>query len=122
MISQIKEGCYDESDLRHVCKHADGAAVVIDMRGSDGNHGCYAKSYDRVIRYLAELVEEYNSKTLFFFLEEHENHGFAKELLIKTEDFVDRIELHEGMGERKEAIEYLHHLVRERLSVIRWKE
>lgn len=113
LISQIKEGCYDESDLRHVCKHAEGAAVVIDMRGSDGNHGNYAKSYERVIRYFAELVEEYHTKTLFFFLEECENHGFSKELLIKTEDFIDRIELHEGTGQREEAMEYLHHLVKE---------
>ena len=112
LLSQIKEDCYDESDLKHVCKHADGAAIVIDMRGSDGNHGNYARSYERVIRYLAELVEEYHSKTLFFFLEELENSGFAKELLIKTEDYVDRIEIHEGTGQREEAMEYFHYLVK----------
>ncbi|SOC08104.1 ATPase family associated with various cellular activities (AAA) [Pseudobutyrivibrio ruminis DSM 9787] len=113
LISQIKEGCYDESDLEHICKHADGAAIVIDMRGSDENHGNYAQSYKRVIRYFSELVEGYCEKTLFFFLEECENPGFAKELLIKTDDFMDRIEIHEGAGNREEALAYLDYLAKE---------
>ncbi|ETP71355.1 AAA+ family ATPase [Lachnospiraceae bacterium JC7] len=112
LISKIKEGCYDESDLKHICKHAEGAAIVIDMRGNEGNHGNYAQSYNEVIKYFSELVECYCSKTLFFFLQECENPGFAKELLIKTEDYIDRIEIHEGTGGREEALEYLDHLVK----------
>jgi len=113
LISKIKEDCYDDSDLKHICKHADGAAIVIDMRGTEGNHGNYAQSYNKVINYFSELVEGYCSKTLFFFLQECENPGFAKELLIKTEDFIDMIEIHEGTGGREDALEYLEHLAKE---------
>lgn len=112
-ISEIGENCYDESDLERICRHADGAAVVIEMKGSDENHGNYATSYEAVIRYLADLVEKYHTNTLFFFLEDIARPGFTRELMAKVTDCIDILDISEGTGNRDEAIEYFKHLIKQ---------
>lgn len=112
-ISEIGENCYDESDLERICRHADGAAVVIEMKGSDENHGNYATSYEAVIRYLADLVEKYHTNTLFFFLEDITRPGFTRELMAKVTDCIDILDISEGTGNRDEAIEYFKHLIKQ---------
>ena len=112
-ISEIAEESFDECDLENLCKHADGSAVVIEMRGSEGNHGNFATSYERVIRFLADLVKKYHTSTLFFFLEDIVSPGFTKELLAKAVEYVDIIDLKEGHGTREEAIEYFKQLVKD---------
>lgn len=111
-ISEISEESFDESDLDNLCKHADGSAVVIEMQGSDDNHGNFATSYERVIRFLADLVKKYRANTLFFFLEDIARPGFTKELLAKTVEYVDIIDLKEGNGTREEAIAYFKRLLK----------
>ncbi|MCR5108800.1 MAG: AAA family ATPase [Lachnospiraceae bacterium] len=112
-ISEIGENCYDESDLERICRHADGAAVVIEMKGSEENHGNYATSYEAVIRYLADLVEKYHTNTLFFFLEDIARPGFTRELMAKVTDCIDILDISEGTGNRDEAIEYFKHLIKQ---------
>ena len=112
-ISEITESSYDERDLENICRHADRAAVVIEMRGSDESHGNFATSYEAVIRYLAGLVEKYHSNTLFFFLEDVASPGFTRELLAKASDFIDILDISEGTGNREEATEYFKNLIRQ---------
>ncbi len=112
-ISEIGESCYDESDLEDICRHANGAAVVIEMRGSDETHGNFATSYEGVIRYFADLVERYHSNTLFFFLEDIDRPGFTRELLAKVTGLVDVLGISEGTGNRDEALEYFRQLIRQ---------
>ncbi len=110
-ISEIGENCYDEHDLECICRHADGAAVVIEMRGSDEDHGNFATSYEGVIRYLADLVEKYHTNALFFFLEDVARPGFARELLAKASNYVDVLDISEGTGSREEAVAYFRQLI-----------
>ena len=112
LISEIGENSYDEYDLESICKHADGAAVVIEMRGSNESHGNFATSYEAVIRYLADLVAAYHNNTLFFFLEDIERPGFTKELLAKAVDSIDVLDISEGTGNREEALEYFKTLIK----------
>ena len=112
-ISEIGENCYDESDLERICRHADGAAVVIEMKGSDENHGNYATSYEAVIRYLADLVKKYHTNTLFFFLEDIARPGFTRALMAKVTDCIDILDISEGTGNRDEAIKYFKHLIKQ---------
>ena len=112
-ITEIGENCYDESDLDNLCRHADGGAVVIEMRGSDEEHGNYATSYEGVIRFFSSLVEKYHHNTLFFFLEDISNPGFTRELIAKATDFVDVLDINEGTGNRDEALAYFRQLIRQ---------
>lgn len=110
-ISEIAEESYDESDLEHLCKHADSSVIVIEMWGSDEDHGNYASSYKKVVRYLASLVQKYHTNTLFFFVEDVSNSGFTKELLAKTAEYIDVIDICEGAGNKDEAMVYFRRLV-----------
>ena len=111
LVSDIGECCFDESDLKNLFKHADGAAIVIEMRGSDEDHGNYATSYESVIRYISELVDKYNSNTLFFFLEDVDRTGFSRELISKVTDYMDVIDICEGTGTREDAVIYFRKLI-----------
>ena len=113
LITEIGENCYDESDLENLFRHADGAAVVIEMRGSDEEHGNFATSYEGVIRFFASLVEKYHPNTLFFFLEDITKPGFTRELISKVTDHVDVLDISEGAGNRDEALAYFRRLIRE---------
>lgn len=113
LITEIGENCYDESDLENLFRHADGAAVVIEMRGSDEDHGYFATSYEGVIRFFASLVEKYHPNTLFFFLEDITKPGFTRELISKVTDHVDVLDISEGAGDRDEALAYFRRLIRE---------
>ena len=113
LVTEIEENCYDESDLENLFRHADGGAVVIEMRGSDEEHGNFATSYEGVIRFFASLVEKYHHNTLFFFLEDVTSPGFTRELISKAADYVDIIEISEGAGNRNEALSYFRRLIKQ---------
>ena len=65
MITEVEENCYDEDDLLNAINHAKGSAVVIELRGSAGEHGNYASSYEAVVRYISGLVERFHQDALF---------------------------------------------------------
>lgn len=113
LITEIAEGCYDESDLENLVRHADGGAVVIEMRGSDEGHGNFASSYEAVIRFFESLVEKYHHSTLFFFLEDVTHSGFTRELISAVTDHIDILEIIEGSGNRDEALSYFRRLIRQ---------
>ena len=111
LVSEIEENCYDETDLLNVCKNADGSAVVIELRGSDGVHGNFAASYEAAIRYVAKLVKQFHQNTLFFFLQDVTFPGFSNELISAIGECVDLISICEGSGNRMEAGLYFKRLI-----------
>ena len=106
-VSEIEEGCYGEDDLKNLFKVGKGEAVAIDMSGSDSDHGVYASSYHRVISFVADLVRDTNLYTLCFFVEITEKPGFTKSLIATVQDDIHLIEIKEGRGDRKQALDYL---------------
>ena len=106
-VSEIEEGCYGEDDLKNLFKVGKGEAVAIDMSGSDSDHGVYASSYHRVISFVAGLVRETHLYTLCFFVEITEKPGFTKSLIATVQDDIHLIEIKEGRGDRKQALDYL---------------
>ncbi len=106
-ISEIQETCYDESDVTNMFSAAKGGAVVIDMAGSDGNHGNYASAYEEVASFLNRNIKKFQLNTLFIFLEITSHPGFAKLLTSKVEEEIDIVEIREGIAKKEAAKEFI---------------
>ncbi len=109
-IHDINEGCYDESELEHLFETSQGNTVVVEMCGTDENHGNYASSYQQVVDYIESVVEKYQRYTLCFFVEINNNPGFCDSLMSKVSQNLQVIRLNEGYGDRKQAEVYLKNL------------
>lgn len=112
VISEITEGCYNESDLVSLFRRATGTTIVIELRGSNGNHGNYASAYERVTSYFSDLVQKHHQDVLCVFIEHSDNPGFTPSLMAKVEEHINVIEVNEGAGNRQEATNYLRRLVK----------
>ena len=113
LIGEIRERCYDDSDLRSIFKQAAGSTIVIELRGANEEHGNYASVYEEVAAFIAELVEKHHRDVLCVFVEYTDNPGFTPLLMSKVEEHIDTIEIHEGAGNREDAKKYLRRLVKE---------
>lgn len=113
MITEVEENCYDEDDLLNAINQAKGSAVVIELRGSAGEHGNYASSYEAVVRYISGLVERFHQDTLFFFLEDVTAPGFTKEMIANVKNSVDVLDIQEGAGSKDQANAYFKRLIDE---------
>ncbi|MCR4897275.1 MAG: AAA family ATPase [Lachnospiraceae bacterium] len=111
-LCDIEEGAHHEEDLDHLFKLNSGATVAIDMSGSDQDHGVYASSYHQVIQYLAEQIRKTQLRTLTVFVEITERPGFSIPMISALQDTLHIIELKEGHGDRKKALEYLKALTK----------
>ncbi len=89
-----------------------GEAVAIDMSGSNEDHGIYASSYHRVISFFSDLIRDTHLYTLCFFVEITEKPGFTKSLIAKVQEDIHLIEIKEGRGDRKQALDYLNILAK----------
>ena len=112
IISEIKEGCFDENDMENLFRWAAGTTLVIELRGSNEDHANYASAYERVTEFLSDLVKRYHHSALCIFIERTDNPGFTPSLLAKVEEHIDIIAISEGAGNRKEAAGYLRRLVK----------
>ncbi len=113
VISEIKEGCYDESDLENLFRQAAGTALVIELRGSNEEHANYASAYERVTEFISDLIKKYHQNDLCIFIERTDNPGFTPSLMAKVEEHIDVVAISEGAGNRKDAAGYLRRLVKE---------
>ncbi len=113
LISEIEEGCFDESEMQSVFQQAAGTTLVLELRGSAEEHENYATAYERVAEYIAKLVEKYNRKVLCVFIERTDNPGFTPSLMSRVEEYIDVVEIMEGAGDRKDAETYIRRLVEE---------
>lgn len=106
-IYEITEGCYDEEEFVHTIDHAQGGVVVIDMSGTEEDHGSYASAYHEVIHFFDKQIEKYQVNTLFIFVELTENPGFSKALMSIIQEDVDIVELREGSVNREIAAGFI---------------
>ena len=109
-IFNIGEGCFDESDFEHLFRSSEGNAVVIEMCGTNEDHGNFASSYQRVVDYIDEIIEKHHLNTLCFFVEYKEQTGFSRSLLSKVSENLRIIKINEGYGDRGAAANYLKKL------------
>lgn len=112
LISEITEGCFDDSNMTSVFKYAPGSTVVMELRGSNEEHANYATAYEKVTDFIAELVAKHHQNVLCVFIEYADNPGFTPSLMSKVEEHIDVIEISEGAGNREEAANYLRRLVK----------
>ena len=110
-IYNIKESCYNEDNIKDLFKLSKGVSLAIDMSGTDEDHGSYASAYHEVITEFQSLVKANQLYTLCFFVEITDKPGFAKNLVAAVQDDVHLIEIKEGKGDRRQALEYLKVLV-----------
>ena len=111
-LFEIDHNCYGEEDFENVLAQAAGCTVVIDLQGAKNETSNYAGSYEAVIDYISEIVRKYQRNTLCIFIEMSDNPGFSSKLIGALGDDVTVIELQEGAGDRKQALDYLKMLER----------
>lgn len=111
-IYEIKDGCYNEDDFKNMFELSHGNIVILDLSGSDENHGNYASTFENVISYMEELISKNHIKTLCIFVENTEHPGFAGNLLGKVGENIDIIKVKEGCGSREEAVIYIERLAK----------
>ena len=111
-IYEIKDGCYNESDFKNMFELSHGNIVLMDLSGSDEDHGNYASTYENVISYMDDLIRKNHVKTLCIFVENTEHPGFASKLLGRVAEHIDIIEIKEGCGSRDDAVAYIENLAR----------
>ena len=109
-IFNITEGCYDETDFEHLIKLSQGNAVIIDMSGTNANHGNYASSYLRVIEYIDNIICKYHLNTLCIFIELLEHPGFSNSLIARVREELHIVSINEGYGNIEQAKSYLRKL------------
>ena len=112
-IYEIKEGCYNEDDFRHMFENAQGNIVLFDLAGSNENHGNYASSYEEVIDYFASIISKNHVRTLCIFVENVSHPGFANNFLARVSEEIDIIELKEGSGNRETAVAYMENIAKQ---------
>ncbi len=112
-IHNITEGCYDEEELVHLFESAQGNSVVIEMCGTDEDHGNYASAYQRVVDYFNFVISKYHLNTLCFFVELKDRTGFTDSLISKVVENIQIIKINEGYGDRRQAKTYLKNLCAE---------
>ena len=112
VVSEIREGCYDERDLENLFRQAAGTALVIELRGSNEEHANYALAYERVTEFISDLIKKYPQNDLCIFIERTDNPGFTPSLMAKVEEYIDIVAISEGAGNRQEAAGYLRRLVK----------
>lgn len=109
-IFNISEGCYDEEDFEHLIKSSQGNTVIIDMSGTNEDHGNYASAYLRVIEYFDSIINKYHLNTLCIFVELLEHPGFSNSLIAKVREELHIVSMNEGYGNVEQAKSYLRKL------------
>ena len=109
-LYEIEEDCHHENDFEHMLRLSKGATVAIEMTGSDEDHGIYASSYHQVIKYFAEQISKDRLETLFVLIEITDRPGFAGPMTAAMQEYLHIIEIREGYGNRKQALDYLRAL------------
>lgn len=106
-VFNINEGCYDESELENLFRSSQGNAVVIEMCGTDEDHGNFASSYHRVIEFFCKVICKYQINTLCIFVECNKRPGFSSQMIAKLREEMRIVEINEGYGDREQAKRYL---------------
>ena len=106
-VFNINEGCYDESELENLFRSSQGNAVIIEMCGTDEDHGNFASSYHRVIEFFYKVITKYQLNTLCIFVECSKRPGFSAQMVSKLQEDIRIVIINEGYGDREQAKQYL---------------
>ena len=100
-ISEIDECCYDEDDIANIFRQSAGGTIIIELRGSRGEHRNYATCFEKVIEDFCEKICKYQRDTLFIFVENTENPGFSPRFITSLAGILSK----EGILQSGEFIE-----------------
>lgn len=109
-INEIEENCYGDRYFENAFKTAQGNSLIIEMSGSNEEHGNFASAYQRVIEVINNMVCRYHLNTLCFFVEIKDRSGFTDSLLSRIAETIHLIRINEGCGDRTQAQNYLKKL------------
>lgn len=85
-----------------------GGMIVFSLREKLGTN---PTQYYLVCKYLCRIFNQYKSKCVFVFAYEKENPGFSYNLLQEIGKSAICVNLKEGKGSRKQAVDYMHMLI-----------
>lgn len=109
-IEQIENRC-DKDNLMKFIKCSQGSVVEIVLNGDVATENEYASSFHQVSDMLADYIKVNSGNILFFFVENTNHPGFAKQLLGKIDKDLDIVEIKEGVGNAKQALAYFKSLL-----------
>lgn len=110
-ISDITEGCFNDSDIESIFRQSAGGTIVIELTGSKEEHQNYTTCYEEVVNFFTEQIRKYQRNTLFILVENTHNPGFTHNLISSLQEEMFFIEIKEGTGNRQTATEYLQKLL-----------
>ncbi len=108
-VSDIGPGVYRSDYIENVIANNEHGAVVIDLSESFGYE---PTEYKLAIRFLEKLLKKYRNNCLFIFTYNMDRPGFSYGLLPDLKKYVIPVQLREGTGNRKAAINYMKSLIR----------
>ncbi|WP_049945993.1 AAA family ATPase [Butyrivibrio sp. LC3010] len=106
-IYDIGENCYDEDDVANIIKNAQGGVIILDMSGTEEDHGNYASAYHDVVDFFISQIQKYQLNTLFIFLEISSHPGFSKPMISKATEDISIVEIKEGTAKKKEIYSFI---------------
>ena len=111
-MTEIDDSWRYDTDLENTIERSGGNIFVIDLSGTDEDHGNYASSYHIVIDFLCKMFTKYQRNTLFIFVKNTEHPGFADSLLARITEKGKVIELKEGGGDAERIMNYIKTLAK----------
>jgi AAA+ superfamily predicted ATPase len=110
-ISDITEGCFNDSDIESIFRQSAGGTIVIELTGSKEEHQNYTTCYEEVVNFFTKQIRKYQRNTLFILVENTHNPGFTHNLISSLQEEMFFIEIKEGTGNRQTAAKYLQKLL-----------
>ncbi len=121
-MHSIKENCYDEEDVSHIFSCSAGSMLVMEFMDTVSDENNYASAYEEVVRFFSQEISEKHLSTLCVFVESGDKAVISKKIIGQLDDVIDVIDIKEGHGTKKEAIDYIKRKAKERSFPITAKE
>ncbi len=96
-------GCFER-----VVENSHGGTIVIDMTGKFASDPA---SYKLTCNYLCNCIRQHRNDNLFVFLYDINNPGFTYFLIPQIEKFMYLVQIREGKGNVRDAVDYLKLLI-----------
>ncbi len=109
-VTDIRPDIYLSDYIENIIANNANGAVVIDL---SERLGCEPTQYKLAIDFLKGLLKRYRNDCLFIFTYNMDHPGFSYSLLPDLKKYVIPIQLREGTGNRKAAINYMKSLIKD---------
>lgn len=112
IISEIDPDLYKLrcEHLEEIIENNYGGIIVLDLSEKFGHS---PTEYKMTCKYIEQLVKKYKNDCLFVFTYNVDNPGFSYFLLPELRKYIIPVNLQEGLGSRKEAVNYLKDLIKQ---------